>query len=471
MKPTRSKALALVLTLAVVAAPTPALASGFQLVEQNGSGLGNAYAGQAAGVMDASAIFFNPAALTGVPGKQFLISVSPIGVSTKFNDSGSTRPLLGTLPVPVPFGSSGGNAGGWIPVPNGYVSWKAAPRVWVGLGVNAPFGLKTEWEPDWVGRFHAVRSEVQTININPTLALKPTDWLSFGVGVSYQRLKAELSQNVAYGGIAVGAASRFGPAAAAGILAQLGGPSGIAREGLADMKGTDWSWGFNAGVLAELGDSGRLGVSYRSKVKHRIDGDATFANAPAFATTGPLAALGAGLNARFAPGPVTTDVELPDTLSVAASYAGERLELLGDWTWTGWSSIQELAIFPKGGSEPRSSVPLLFEDTWRVGAGLNYKLDGRWKLRFGVAYDKTPVQDAFRTPRLPDQNRAWTATGFQYKLGARSVIDVGFAHLFVKDAKSALPNQDSSSSPPTGKLVGVYPGSVNLLAVQYRLSF
>jgi long-chain fatty acid transport protein len=115
---TSFRLLALVLTFGVAALPTPVLASGFQLIEQNASGLGNAYAGQAAGVKNASAIYFNPAALTRVKGWNLVASVEPIGVSAEFTNVASTVPSAGGAPFPVPLGSEGGNAGKWIPVPN-----------------------------------------------------------------------------------------------------------------------------------------------------------------------------------------------------------------------------------------------------------------------------------------------------------------------------------------------------------------
>jgi long-chain fatty acid transport protein len=462
-----------VLALAVIGAfsASPVLGSGFQLVEQNASGLGNAYAGQAAGVKDASAIYFNPANLTRLNGKQFVLALSPIGVKTTFADSTSARPQLGPLAIPVPLGGDGGDAGGWVPVPNGYLSWQAASRLWLGLGVNAPFGLKTEWDTDWVGRFKAVKSEVKTININPTVAVKLGKALSLGAGASYQRLDATLSQEVPYGGLAYGGAlSAAGPAAAAGILAQLGGPAGLAQEGLSQVEGDTWSWGWNVGATLEIGDKGRIAASYRSKIAHDIEGTVAFTGAPAFATSGPLGPLGAALNARFADGPVTARIELPETVSLAASYEGDRVELLADWTWTGWSSIQDLTI-ERTGAGTLSTVPLRFEDTWRAGLGVNYRMKDAWTLRLGTAYDTTPVQDAARTPRLPDQDRVWAAVGVQYRVGKSSAFDVGYAHLFVKDATSALPNQDSASSPPSGSLTGSYAANVNIVSVQYRRSF
>jgi long-chain fatty acid transport protein len=463
---------------AFVLSPAPALSSGFQLVEQNASGLGNAYAGQVAGAKDASVVYFNPANLTRVPGRQFVLAVSPIGIKTTFEDTGSTRPFLPSnppTPIPVPLGTNGGDAGGWVPVPNGYVSWQAGSKWWVGLGVNAPFGLKTEWAPDFVGRFKAITSEVRTLNLNPTVAVKLGDSFSLGAGVSYQRLKATLSQSVAYGGITLGAASQVAaatgnPAVIPGMLAQIGGAAGLALEGVSQVEGDTWSWGWNAGAALAIGKEGHLAASYRSRIKHDIEGDVAFGGAPVFTTAGPLGGLGTALNGRFASGPVTTQIELPETVSVGASYEGERFEVLADWTWTGWSSIQDLDI-KRADSSLLSSSPLNFQDTWRAGLGFNYALSPAWTLRLGTAYDKAPVQDRHRTPRLPDQNRTWAAVGFQRKLGKSGAIDFGYAHIFVKDATSDLPNQDSPSSAPSGLLVGTYKASVNILSVQFRRSF
>ena len=468
----RAVALAAVLGLAVLGA-APAFGSGFQLIEQNGSGLGNAYSGQAASVKDASAVFFNPANMTRVEGTQVAVSLEYIGVGTKFTDSGSTRPFLPTnppTPISAQLGGTGGDAGGWTPVPNAYFTWQAGKSLWLGLGLNAPFGLKTEWDPTWMGRFHATKSEVKTYNINPSVAFKVNENYSLGAGVSYQKLDATLASAVPYGGLAVGAAAPYGAAAQAGILAQLGGLSGLAREGEATIEGDTWTWGYNFGLHAKLGQYGHLGATYRSKIKHELDGTVTFANAPTFATSGPLGALGTGINARFANGPATTTVELPETFSIAASYETDKYELMADYTYTGWDSIQALVITRPDGTQV-SSVPLNFETTWRTGLGFNYQVNDKFKLRLGLAYDKAPVQDEYRTPRLPDNDRVWTAAGFEYKLGEKGAFDMGYAHLFVSDASSNLPNQDTPASPPKGKLIGSYAAKVDILSAQFRFSF
>jgi long-chain fatty acid transport protein len=470
--------LALILTFCMAALPTPAFASGFQLVEQNASGLGNAYAGQAAGVKNASAIFFNPAALTRLKGWSVVASVEPIGIGTTFADSASTRPSAGSFVFPVPQGTEGGDAGGWIPVPNAYVSGQVSDRLWLGIAVNVPFGLETDWAADWMGRFHATKSKVQTININPTIAFQVTDALSLGVGANYQHLKADLGQGVAYGSLAyVGTAQAVAglppasqAAALAAVVAQLGGPSGLALEGPALISGDSSAWGWNAGALLKLGEQAHVGLSYRSKVKHDVEGDVTFTDAPTFSLPGPLAPIAAGINARFASGPVTTTIELPETFSVAANWEGEGIEILADWTYTGWDSLPSLDIARADGSA-LSTVPLRFESTWRAGLGANVKLNDTWTLRLGTAYDKAPVQDEFRTPRLPDNARIWAAAGFEWKLSQKARVDVGYAHLFIDDASSNLPNQATATSTPAGNLVGTYDEKVDILGAQLTLTF
>jgi long-chain fatty acid transport protein len=470
-----SRVLALLLTFALAALPTPLLASGFQLVEQNASGLGNAFAGQAAGVKDASAIYFNPAALTKIKGWNLVLSVEPIDFSTTFSDTASTRPSAGGFVFPVPLGNEGGDAGKWIPVPNGYLSGQVTDRIWLGVGVNAPFGLETDWDPAWVGRFHATRSKVQTINVNPTIALELSDTFSVGGGLDWQHLKADLGSNVAYGGLSyAGAAQALAAqglppavqaALLASILAQLGGPAGLATEGPALVSGDSNAWGWNVGALLKLGEQARLGVSYRSKIKHDVAGTATFTGATTLSESGPTAPIGATINAAFADGPVTTTIELPETLSVAADWENDKVQVLADWTYTAWDSIQTLDIVRTDGT-PLSSVPLTFATTWRVGLGINVRMSDSFRLRLGTAYDKSPVQDQYRTPRLPDDSRVWAAGGFEWKLASRARVDVGYAHLFLDQTPSNLTTESTS-----GNLVGTYNANVNILGAQLTLGF
>ena len=79
-----------------------------------------------------------------------------------------------------------------------------------GLGVNAPFGLVTEYDGSWLGRYQAVKSEVKTINVNPAFSFKPTDNVAIGFGVNWQRIEAEFTNKVNYSGALLQAAALNG---------------------------------------------------------------------------------------------------------------------------------------------------------------------------------------------------------------------------------------------------------------------
>jgi len=128
---------------------------------------------------------------------------------------------------------------------------------------------------------------------------------------------------------------------------------------------------------------------------------------------------------------------------------------------------------PRKRSSP--SYPIVWA-SWRIGLGVNYQLNNDWKLRFGTAYDKTPVQDAFRTPRLPDADRIWLALGAQWQFSKQGALDFGYAHEFVDDATSNLPSTDPAPMPgfpntPKGALRGTYKANVNILGIQVKYSF
>src|SRR5712692_6336407 len=179
----RKTVLSLAVTGAFAGGVSQAHASAFALIEQNASGLGNAYAGAAAVAEDASTIYYNPAGMSLLPGgMQISAGAAFINVSTKFSDTGSVA--AGGRPL----GNTGGNAGSLATVPNVYFAMDVAPNWKAGVGVSAPFGLKTEYDPAWMGRFQAIKSDISTLNINPSASYKLNETVSLGFGLNYQRI-------------------------------------------------------------------------------------------------------------------------------------------------------------------------------------------------------------------------------------------------------------------------------------------
>ena len=398
MKLPRVKKLAILLLAGL---PGLGFASGFALIEQSASGLGNAFAGAAASAEDASTIFFNPAGMTRLPNRQVAGALHLILPSAKYSDGN-------------PATNDGGDAGSLAVVPNLYYAMAFSPTTWFGLGVNAPFGLKTDYDPNWVGKAAAIKTSLKTINVNPSLATRLTDQLSVGMGLSVEYAKADLSG--------------------------FAGPAGILK-----VEGDDWGFGADVGLLYELDSATRVGLSYRSRIKHTLEGDASFSN---------ISALNGG---------VTADLTLPDVASLSVvKQVSPTLTLLGDISYTTWSVFDKLTIVRTSGATITSTTED-WNDTWRFSVGATYKLNDAIKLRGGLAYDQSPVPDSRRTPRIPDNDRTWIALGMGYQVSRNDVIDAGYAHLFIKDPSLA---QNTALGLP-----GSYKFHVDILSAQYTHTF
>ena len=386
-------------------------AAGFALIEQNASGLGNAYAGAAAVAEDASTVYFNPAGMTLLPDRQFVVAGHLIKPKTEFS---------GTVTPAAIGGGQGGDAGDLAFVPNAYFAFRVTPQMHLGIGLNSPFGLKTEYDPGWIGRYQAITSELKTVNINPSVAYKVSDTLAIGAGLNLQRVDAELTN--------------------------------LTGVGLAKVQGDDYGWGFNVGALWQLAPNTRLGLAYRSAIDYKLDGDVRFSGMPA-------------LN-----GDITAKVTTPDSASLSVFHQlNAKWDVLADITWTGWSKFDKLAIYRTSGAL-LSYTPENWQDILRYSLGATWHVSDKLSLRGGIAYDEAPVSDRYRTPRIPDGARTWVAVGGQYRLSRQGALDVGYAHLFVND-----PGLDAAAPAtlitPANTLKGDYQSQVDILSVQYTHSF
>lgn len=378
-------------------------ASGFALTEQNASGLGNAFAGQAAVAEDASTVYFNPAGLALLQSTQVSIGGDYIAPSARFSGTASS-------PLTSP-SNTGGDAGVAKLVPSFYLATALRDNLKFGLGVGAPFGMLTEYDYPWVGMTQALKSDLQTVNVNPSLAWQVNDRLSLGVGVNWQSIDAELTS--------------YSPSSTSVVA----------------MKGNDESWGWNVGVMYKLDQASRIGLAYRSRVDYTLEG--TLAGAI----------------------PVTAAITMPDSASLSYFRSlSPRWDVLADISWTGWGVFNELRVKDSSGAT-RQLVDESWKDTMRYSLGFNLHQNEQLTWRFGLAYDETPVPDAaHRTPRIPDGNRTWLAVGGQYRMSPASSFDIGYAHLFVRDA--AINHTESTIA-----LTGTYSDHVDIVGIQFNHAF
>ena len=436
-------------------------ASGFAIAENSASGMGSAFAGASAIAEDASTTYFNPAGLSKLKGSQMIFAGHIISVSSPFTNNGSTlNPALGggTLLGPNDDGSTTAF------IPNFYYATELNDKWAFGLGITAPFGNASEYSDTWVGRYHGTESEVTTININPSASYKVDNKLSVGFGVSVQYIEATLANKLD------SAAICFGPP-----LSGLGGACGAAGLAATDigdvafdsgqsLTGDDWSFGWNFGLLYDLSNETRLGLAYRSNVKHTLKGDVDFTLNPNFQAALNLAGLGSSL---FIDTGISAGIDLPETLSLSLHHmVDSKWTILADVTWTKWERFDELVI-DFDNAQPSSTIPENWENSLRYSLGVTYQADAEWIYRAGLALDETPIPSAEdMTPRIPDSDRIWLSFGFGYKMSDSFGIDVGYSHLFFDDMN--INNTDASFG---HTLTGSYDVSVDLFSAQLNWNF
>lgn len=421
-----------------------AQAAGFQLKENSVRSMGAAFAGTAAKTGDSSVVVNNPAAMTQFEGSTIQADVTVIDLSYEFK--GTATDAFGQPMT----GGDGGNAGGVTPVPALSFVHKLDNGIALGAMVSAPFGLKTEYEDGWVGRYFAHTSDVRIVDLTLSGAIDVTDRFSVGVGLIASKADVTLSRSVDFGTLLYSnAATRPLPFARPQLA-----------DGFVDVSGDDNGFGYLLGVHIRPTDAVAVGVSYRSEIDYHLDGKADWtvpANVAgvfsASPTTAPL----------FKDGGVTADLTTPSIWSVGVKWdVSDRFTLLGSWAQTNWSSLREVRI-SFDNPDPDAVEPFEWKDSQFYSLGAEFALSDSFKLRGGLAKDETPTSIAHRTPRLPDDNRTWFSVGATWSVSDALDVDFGFSHIKPDDPKV---NATSSGS----RIVGPFDGSANLYGIsgQYR---
>jgi len=454
-KPT-ARQLGLLIGSALTATSINTQASGFAIIENSASGMGNAFAGAAAVAEDASTVYFNPAGLTNLSGTQLVGVGHIIAPSAEFSNDGSyvNPSLTGGVPVAGTLPGKDDDGGTVAMVPNLFFATQINDQWFAGLGINAPFGLEVSYDSDWVGRYNATKSKLQTININPSIAFKANEFFSIGGGISAQYVRATLSSAIDFGSVCFGV---IDPATCSGA-----GVLPLQADGQGKVKGSDWSWGFNLGAMFNISEATRIGLSYRSSIDHEVEGNADFrvpANFQGFLDMGiPV----------FSDTGVTAAVEVPESASLSLFHQiNDRFAILADATWTKWDRFQELRFVYDNPNQPDTVQPQEWENAMRYSLGLTYTHNDHLLFRMGTAYDETPIPSAeLRTPRIPGNDRTWLSFGVGYKFSEKLGMDLGYAHLFVDDTDIHALDHSTGH-----QLLGTYEADVDILSAQLNMAF
>jgi long-chain fatty acid transport protein len=366
----------------LVIATAQANAGGFAVREQSAYGQGSSFAGIAAGGA-LSSMFWNPATITQVRGISIESDIA--GIIPYANQNPSAGSALGGV----------GNSGVAALVPGSYFSMQLNPNLWLGMSINAPFGLSVTFPDAWAGRNYSGDTTLRFYNATPTIAYRINDWISVGAGVQIQYASASVNTG----------------------LGATPGPE-------FNIGGSGWGYGFTAGVTLTPTPTTTVGIGWRSGVNQKING--------ALTTTVPI-------GSAATTGSVNTTLDLPDTVSLGIR---QRLDsqwmLLGTVEWANWSRIGTATILQPTGAAATIfgtavALPLQYRDGWFFSAGAEYKWNERLTLRSGFGYEISPIVDQVRTPRLPDNDRFWLSVGASWQLMPGMHFDLAYSHLFVKD--------------------------------------
>jgi long-chain fatty acid transport protein len=388
---------------------TSAQAGGLYLYELGNPDVGAASAGWSARAQDATTVFNNPAGMTRLDRSELLVGVQPIYLNVEFSPDDNTTST-----------GSDGDASTWLPAGGLYYVHNLMPRLKLGVSAVGYFGLGLDYENDWVGRYYVQEIKLQALGIQPALAYRVTDWLSFGAGIV--ALYGVLDQKTA-----------------------VNNPGPNQPDGRLKLEDSDLTFQVNLGVLLEPRDGTRFGLTYLS------EGDLEFKDEPDFSNLGP--ALETILRAK---GLLDAEIEIEFTMPQAIMLSGfhelsDRWAVMGNLGWQDWSEFGKVGVAVTSVDTSKLTVDRNYKDTWHVAIGTQYKVANPWLLTAGVAYDSSMVDDEDRTPDLP-LGETW-----RFGLGARCdwseslAFGAGYTFLWSGDL-----DMDVNRGPLSGRVSGTY---------------
>jgi long-chain fatty acid transport protein len=451
---------------AACALPAVAQAQGFGLNEIGSCAVGRGFAATGATCDDASVIYWNPAAATELRGVSVYGGGASIAVTGEFIQDYTGRAFPGKVPSEYP--------------PHGFVSYHPAPRVALGVGVYVPYGLTSQWEADFPGRFQSRRASLATIYAQPNLAFEIVPGkLSFGIGPVVGFSTIELQQGLDLSTL------RTSAAATAPTFGQLGIPAGT-QFAEARLKGNSVGVGFNAGVKWRPTPALQLGARYLSRVHFEYDeADAQFRQTPTNlilpgALPGALPAntsVDALVAPQFVRGTLVAQkvqsvINHPAQAQVGAGYTFRQSTTVSlDYAWIGWSSFDVLPVrFLGPASVNNRDLIEDYGDSQSIRTGIEHRLFDAIPLRAGFAYVKSPAPDETVTALLPDQDRKNYSLGFGLPVG-RFTLDAAYLRVDTDGRRGRVTERMTEAETAVELNSGFYRLDANIYSVSLKALF
>lgn len=453
-------------TLAAAAAPASVLAGGFSLNEQSASAMGVANAGTAANPENATTVFFNPAGMSQLSGTNMSFGAAVLDIDAELKeDTGRAVRDDGRAVT----GGSGGDIADPAALPNFYMTHEVNDWLDVGFGLHAPYGLAADYEDDFKGRFFADETELTAIAFSPSIAVNDGNGLSLGAGINIIYAEGKLTKFQDY----------------SGTEARFGLPPGTLDDGYADVEGDDVALTFAFGMLWELSERTQFGISAQTGAELDLDGEAEIRDFP----QGSLGSGGLTFSQSTVTEKATVPLEIPESITFGGRHRiTDTVTLLAGATWAKWSRFEALDIVSREDNGPVSSqagpglgddrliahVSENWKDTWQANVGAIWQATPEWAFKAGYAWDESPVNDDFRTARIPSGDRDWLTLGAQYADGRSGwTVDVAAGVLLFDDQDVDERNYDVNDEPMPGaaRCQGTYELDAWSAGVQVSKSF
>nr|WP_245168238.1 OmpP1/FadL family transporter [Desulfobaculum xiamenense] len=389
----------------VVLGAVSAHAAGYGLYEF--SARGNALGGSlVARTPDAAAAAFNPANVTNLPGTHVQVGFTAINPYSQVTFDNAA------------YGDGTGKSNVWVP-PHFYLTHQMSDTTWVNVAVMSRFGLGTEFEEDWAGRYNVNYAGIEAVSFNPTFAWKATDKLSLAVGPEIMRFKFRQEKVTdQYGALY--------KAGAPGVTPDMvNNPATTAGDVDAALEGDSVGLGLTAAMHYKYNDDLAFGLTYRSQMKQEVKGKTTFS----YTTL---------LNPALAQLYKETDAEaviiLPDEIFAGVSYnVTDRLSVEADIVWTNWSLYNELNIEYENPALPTTSSTKDWNDAFRVQLGAEYAYSDALALRCGYVFDQSPISADHAEYMLPTGDRHLFSVGSGYRFNENWTLDLSYTYLIAEN--------------------------------------
>ncbi|WP_412559257.1 OmpP1/FadL family transporter [Thalassospira sp. MIT1370] len=407
-------------------------ASGFQVRETSGTLQGSSFAGMSTLTTDASTMSYNPGSVGQYKETTYSAGVTvirPVARAQNVSASGGTLNNAQNFSSP-----SDEDMANDAVVPNAHAVWQLSEQMNLGVSITSPWGLVTDYEGDFAGRYYGTTSSIKTINIKPVLGYRFDNGLSIGAGPQIQYMDAALSKAV-------------------DNLAGTG-------EGSSKVSGDSLDYGWTAGINWEMTPSTTLGLSYISEVEHKLKGKIEFDSAAK------------GFAAPYVDRNATATVSTPESITFGiAQKLDDQWTVMADAQWTNWNTIDTLTFKFDGLTNAASATSNSSSDEYKWGSawfgslGARYQHDENWAFTGGIAFDETPIKTQYRNVRLPDSNRYWTSLGASYQVSDWAMVSLGYTHIFADEARV-----DHTTS-NFGTFRADYEAHVDIIALQANFKF